>query len=41
MPIKLLVSSRAHTEMSAEVSAVYQQLTVDLVKAHRDYKLYH
>lgn len=25
--------------MSAEVSAVYQQLTSDLVKAHRDYKL--
>lgn len=39
MPIKLLVSSRAHAEMSAEVSAVYQQLTSDLVKAHRDYKL--
>jgi hypothetical protein len=39
MPIKLLVSSRAHSEMSAEVSAVYQQLTVDLVKAHRDYKI--
>lgn len=38
MPVKLLASHKAHMEMSAEVSTVYQQLTVDLAKAHRDYK---
>ena len=38
MPIKLLASHKAHLEMSAEVSTVYQQLTIDLAKAHRDYK---
>jgi hypothetical protein len=38
MPIKLLASHKAHMEMSAEVSTVYQQLTLDLAKAHRDYK---
>ena len=38
MPVKLLASHKAHMEMSAEVSTVYQQLTIDLAKAHRDYK---
>ena len=38
MPVKLLTSHKAYSEMSAEVSAVYQQLTVDLAKAHRDFK---
>ena len=38
MPIKLLASPKAHSEMSSEVSEVYKQLTLDLSKAHVDYK---
>jgi hypothetical protein len=39
MPVKLLASPKAHLEMGKEVSEAYQQLTKDLVQAHRDYKL--
>lgn len=38
MPIKLIAANRAHTEMSSVVSDVYKQLTLDLSKAHRDYR---
>jgi hypothetical protein len=38
MPVKVLASQRALSEMKAEVSEAYQQLTKDLVKSHKDYK---
>jgi hypothetical protein len=38
MPVKTIASQKARSEMSHDVSGVYEQLCTDLVKAHKDYK---
>jgi hypothetical protein len=38
MPVKLMAPPRVVAELRQEVGDVYQNLTADLVKAHKDFK---